>query len=323
MRADPVQRWRFNACKLFVSVGVSLLLMVPPDEAYAEVNSSVSNDEALVSVQIEQPSRAFGYVLGDVLIQRVQLPANTDSDLLLDSLPANERTGQWLERQAATIQSDKKHRPWLYLRYQIVNSPEELTTATLPALKLLVNEDGESDTEATLQVDTWSFTLGPITPEVVAETGDLLALRPDRQPEAIDITGPGLRIRYTTMALAALALGWLIWWLWRQRRDATRLPFAIAWQTIKKTGRQKADEQPNAWMALHHAFNDAAGQTVHAGSVGDLMTRQPWLQALSDRIELFYAASAARFFEQPARAQPFELHDFSRLLYQAEKRHAE
>jgi len=326
MRSDPIKPWRFRACRFYSSVGLSLFLIVSTNRLCAEVNSNALVNEAealVVSVRVEQPSRAFGYVLGDVLIQRVLLPASTDRASLLKRLPAIERIGQWLERQAVTIQPDKDNRLWLRLRFQVINSPTDLITANLPAIHLVVNENGRSDTDATLRIDAWPFTLGPLTPEVVAGTGDLLALRPDRQPVALDTADSVSRIQIIGMALAVVLLSWLAWWLWRQRRDATRLPFAIALQTIKKMGGRKADEHPDAWMAMHHAFNSVAGQTVHAGSVGDLMKRQRWLQVLNQPIEQFYTASAARFFEHPPRSQAFELHVFSQQLCRAEKRNAE
>ena len=267
------------------------------------------------STIVQQPPRAFGYVIGDVLEQRIRLEAG-GRKVVLAEIPPIQRVGQWLERLSSTLTTSDWDQHWLELQYQVINAPLELVTVSLPALNLAVI-DGEP-----LVVDAWPITISPLTPTVVAGSGELPLMRPDRAPVLADTRGAAQRLKYTSKALVATILGWFGWWLWRHNTDARRLPFSRALRDLRKLGIKQLDEKPHAWFALHHAFNDSAGRTINAGGIAELIQQQPWLKSLQSRIEAFYDASAARFFEQSTEPQPFALFEFGRALYLAEKQHS-
>jgi len=265
------------------------------------------------STVIEQPPRAFGYVIGDVLKQRVLLEIDNHSIELIE-LPPEQREGAWFERVSSEITSDKR---WLVLRYQIINAPTELTTATLPAIALPLT-DGTS-----LDVDAWPITIAPLTPRVVAGTGELPAIQADRSPILPNTTSTVHRLRIASIGLVATLLCWLLWWLWRRTADQRRLPYAAAFHAMRKLDTQQLNNAPDAWFTLHHAFNGSAGRTINAGSVSELIQHVPWLEPLQPRIEAFYSASAERFFADKSTPTSFALLELSKDLYIAEKQHAD
>ena len=53
---------------------------------------------------------------------------------------------------------------------------------------------------------------------------------------------------------------------------------------------------PEAWRALHHAFDRTAGRVVHTATLAALFERVPQLQSLRPEIEQFFAQSTALFF---------------------------
>lgn len=267
------------------------------------------------SVIVQQPPRSFGYFIGDVIEQHIRLQKD-GINLELTEIPPEQRVGQWLERLSSTPTISEQGQYWLALKYQIINAPSEPVSISLPALNLtLVN--GEA-----IAVNPWPITISPLMPAVESGNAALPLIRSDRPPALPDARETARRLKYSSMALVATLLSWLAWWLWRQHTDASRLPFARALQDMRRLDFNQLDEDPQAWFALHHAFNDSAGRTINGGTIAELIQQQPWLKSLQPRIEAFYAASAARFFEQAAEPQPLALFEFSKALCLAEKQHS-
>jgi mxaA protein len=266
---------------------------------------------------VEQP-RAFGRTVGDVLTQRILLQSGNE-DLSTVTMPSTGRIGVWLERRNPRIETDAEHRRWMVIDYQITNAPQTLTTITLPALSL-----------ATLEVPEWPVSVSPLTPQTAFGTGDLQEFRPDRRAP-LPATAPLRRQMMWALGLLALTLlAWFGWWQWRNAREAARLPFSKAYnemQRARKSGTDNpntTDAQTHAWLCLHRALNETAGQVVHAGTLPDLFARAPHLQPLQPQLERFYQHSGERFFASGSvdpRIDPgFPLLDLCRALYRAERR---
>ncbi|WP_250528207.1 hypothetical protein [Caballeronia sp. GAWG2-1] len=260
--------------------------------------------EQTVNATVEQP-RAFGHVLGDVLTQRVLL--STDGHDV--ALPSAGRVGVWFERRASRIVKDTQGRSWLVLEYQITNAAQALTNIELPALEL------RPAAGAVLRVPAWPISVGPLTPRASFRAGDLQALRPDRL--VIPVDDPAVHRRMIVMlALLLVTLAsWVAWWWWSSRRYARQRPFARAWRHI----RTDADANDDAWVHVHRALDETAGQVVHAASLPTLFVRAPYLQSMKPRLEEFYTRSQERFFVRDAAPAPFDLRDFARALYRAER----
>ncbi|APA87628.1 calcium incorporation protein MxaA [Paraburkholderia sprentiae WSM5005] len=272
---------------------------------------------AAVTALVQEP-RAFGYVLGDVLTQRVLLEAN-GRDVGAVTPPSVGRTGVWLERRPATLETDDHGRKWMVIAYQVVNAPQTLTQITLPALSLT------SAAGTQLQVAEWPASIGPLTPQTAFAAGDLQPLRPDRQAPMLDTAGWRRQIAWALGLLLATLLAWACWWWARNRRESARLPFARAWRRMQRLPEAPAAASSEAWVCLHRALNETAGQVVHAGSLSALLARAPYLQPLRAQLERFYHASSERFFRPAPNAfeNPGELslHGLCRALYRAERRH--
>lgn len=261
---------------------------------------------------VVQP-RAFGHVLGDMLTQRVLL-AHAGRAVEPAALPAADRVGLFLERRTPRIESDTQGQRWLVIDYQVINAPRALTAAALPALALATTAG------TTLAVAAWPISLGPLTPAAAFDQGDLRALRPDHAVEPRPTADIERQLRASAIALAALLLAWGGWWLGRNRREAQRLPFARAWQQLRRLD----EASPEAWLALHHALNATAGRAVHGATLARLLAEAPHLQPLQARLADFFRQSGARFFAVDASASApasFPLRELGRALREAERRH--
>ena len=264
---------------------------------------------------IEQPSRTFGYFIGDVLEQRIRMQSN-GMELELAELPTTERVGAWLHRLSSRLVEDEQGLRWLELKYQVINAPAELKAIALPALELALVGG------APLAIKPWPVSISPLTSAALPADVAATLMQPDRQPVLADSYLAATRLSLTGLALAVTLALWLGWWLWRRNADAIRLPFARAWHDLRKLDPSRLDEDPDAWFTLHHAFNDSAGRTVSRATIDELIRQQDWLRSFESRIAEFYLASAARFFEHGAQPRPFALIELGRDLYLAEKQHS-
>jgi mxaA protein len=287
---------------------IAALIAAPVAAAHA-----ASNDGATAVPAIVQQPRAFGYVLGDVLTQRVLLQAG-GNDMGAVTPPSVGRTGVWLERRPASFETDADGRRWMVIGYQVVNAPQTLTKITLPALTLT------SATGEQLQVAEWPASVGPLTPSNTFAAGDLQPLRPDRRAPLLATAGLRRQIAWALGLLLATLLVWAAWWGWRNQRESARLPFARAWRQMQRIQGAQAASSKDAWFCMHQALNETAGQVVHGGSLSALLTRAPYLQPLRAQLEHFYQVSAERFFKPAPSAAEFPLQALCRALYRAERR---
>ena len=262
-----------------------------------------------VAAVVAQP-RPFGYVVGDLLEQRVLLQAE-QYNVAVAVLPHPGRVSVWLERRQAHIAPDTQGRRWLVVEYQIINAPQNLTTVNIPAWAL-TTQSGEM-----LAVPQWPLSVGPLTARMVIGQGGLQELRADR-PAPVVPTGPIVRqIDLWSGAFVLVLLLWVGWLAWRNWRDARNQPFARAVREMQGV----SDDAPQAWQALHRAFDRTAGRVVQVSTLASLFERAPYLEPLRPRIEAFFAQSADYFFDGRVLRAPQPLHDLCGELRRFERRY--
>ena len=268
---------------------------------------------ANANTQIEQPTRSFGYFIGDVLTQKINL-GSEGSRIIEPELESGQRIGQYLFRMPSVIVHEGQSE-WLKLRYQIINVPTMTEVINLPALTI------KTASGDTFEVAPWQFMVSPLSSSDM-ENIDTLKILPDRSPLVLvkkqDYDIP----LYSLAVLSIVLLVWFAWWVLRQLNDSRTLPFAKAKRIINQLPNTQKDMQPEAWIALHHAFNDIAGKTISTDSVHDIFASAPWLNGFKEDIERFYVASAARFFQQVDSAQEVGVATLCDALYRLEKRQA-
>ena len=237
---------------------------------------------------VEQP-RSFGYVVGDLLTQRVLLELNGGA-FEPAALPRPERVSAWLERRAPRVESTSDGRRWLAVEYQVVNAPQALTLIHVPAWELRAKSGSE-----VLRIGDWPVSvspLTPLTPRSAFAKGDLEDLRPDRP--APSIAAEPIRraiVIWSSASILTLAI-WLGWWLWRNWRASGTQPFASALREIRRAG----EDAPEAWQALHRAFDRTAGRVTQMATLPNLFQRAPHLAPMRPKIEQFFQQSGERFF---------------------------
>lgn len=265
--------------------------------------------QSSIEATVQQP-RPFGYFIGDILTQRVLLEAAGRE--LEPTLPRAERVGVWFERRPARIETaDEDGKRWLVLEYQIVNAPQEVTTIELPSLEIR-----DAIGERALFVPALSIEVAPLTDS--ASSVDLAqALRADRASPHIATRPIWRRAIALGSACAVTLAAWLVWVGWRNWVARREQPFARAWVEL-----HALDElAPEAWQALHRAFDRTAGRVVQSGTLAALFQTAPHLSPLRARIEQFYVQSSELFFGGGLPDGALSVRELCRDLRQLERRH--
>lgn len=265
---------------------------------------------AATAATVEQP-RAFGHVVGDVLTQRVLLEAD-GRDLAAAALPRAERVGAWFDRRTPRIETAADGRHWLVVEYQLINAPQTLRRIVIPAWRLTSRTGGTP-----LEVPEWPLAVAPLTPNKTFDGDGLQALRPDRPAPRVDTAVPARRLAIASTLLALTLAAWLGWVLWRHRRALARQPFARALHEMRRLD----EAAPEAWRALHEAFDRTAGRVVQRASLPALFQRAPHLEPLRPAIEQFYVQSGERFFAAAEPREPLSVRALCRALCRIERRH--
>ena len=260
-------------------VAASLLIV-------ATFSSMAAAPEVAVSL------RDTGYMLGDLIEERIDvaLPAGTRIDP--DSVPLPGRVAPWLEVRHTELAPPRAGSQTLGVTYQIFAEAEEATRAPLPEVHLRLR--GADARELT--VPSRSFLLSPALPATLVDKDRELRPSPDPEhvPESPAITGA-----LASLAVALVAAAYLLW-----RYD--RLPFLPyapgpllrAWRSWRRRSRRAlTDEEETVLLRdLHGALNESAGETLYPSTLQRLFDRAPYLAPLRAEIERVFVASWQRFY---------------------------
>ncbi|HEY0680978.1 MAG TPA: hypothetical protein VGD45_01465 [Steroidobacter sp.] len=256
---------------------------------------------------VEQP-RPFGYVVGDLVTQRVLL---TTPELEFEpiTLPPVQRVNIWFERRAPRIETATAERRWLVVDYQLINAPQTVTTVQLPAWELETKAS-----KAKLKIPAAPISVAPLVPNVSSAE-----LRPDRQVSLIDTAPTRAMLLLWSIALGLTLAVWIGWLRWRNWRDSLDRPFARALRELQRID----DSRPEAWQALHRAFDQTAGRVLQLETLPALFERAPHLQPRRTEIERFFSQSSERFFGAGPPSDLVSVRGLCHELRRIERRHAQ
>lgn len=284
-----------------------LVALVATNAVAAQQSVSTSAAKRTVTATVEQP-RPFGYVVGDLVTQRVLL-TTPSLDFHPTALPPVQRVNIWFERRASRIESGSDGRRWLVADYQLINAPPTLTTISLPKWDMESKEGG-----IRLEIPAAPIGIAPLISSTPAGQ-----LRPDRQVSIIDTAPARTRLLLWSIALGITLAAWLAWLQWRNWRDSLDRPFARALHELRRVD----DSAPEAWQAMHRAFDQTAGRVLQIETLPSLFERAPHLQPQRTEIERFFAQSNERFFGAGLRSDALSVRALCSELRRIERRYAQ
>lgn len=270
--------------------------------------------------------RAFGYFLGDTLARTVEIETGPDDEIVTASLPRTGASTYWLEIRDIDTRS-KRHGDGrlhtLTLTYQSFYAPIDPKKVTIPPLEIAIRGPAGSETATIPPFTLIMAPLREIFPEKSGETSETF-LRADVKP------GPRRsgHVRTGALAAAGLSLALLLllardlaWWPFSARPAR---PFSRAAREIARALAEGGAGYRAALVALHRAFDRAAGHRLLASDVGKFLEAHPEHRETGTEVERFFTASRTVFFgeaerEGEMRLPPAELKQLAAALARQER----
>jgi len=277
---------------------------------------SVMRAAALVLSVAVLPARAFadeaiqavitlrdaGYLLGDLMEERIDWQAPPGFRLDPDSLPLPGRVAPWLEVRAARELSDAPPGGTaVVVTYQIFAEVEQTARVPIPGFSLRLR-DGKDMRK--LSVPEKTFLLSPLLPAALSDEDR--ELKPSPPPQPLPVRGLA-----TALAIAVLVtLAGAAWLLWIHDRlpflPRSPGPFARQWRRWRRRARRGFSSADQAVLLRdwHAALNESAGETLYASTLPRLFDGAPHLLALREPIEALFGRSWEFFYGVPGQAIP-------------------
>jgi mxaA protein len=238
--------------------------------------------------------RDSGYLLGDLIDERVDLALPSGMSLDPDSLPLPGRVAPWMEVRASSIERGvQAGEQSVIVRYQIFAEVEQAERVPIPAFKLRVRDGART---RIVEVPAKSFMLSPALPPTLGdEDRELKSAAP---PGQLPLRNAAFGISLSLIA-AALAAAYLLW-VHDRLPFLPRAPgpFARLWRSWRRRGRRGLSDDDGIALrhAWHAALNLAAGETLYPSTLPRLFVSAPHLQPLRTRIEELFEKSWQSFY---------------------------
>lgn len=272
-----------------------LAALLVPGAGWAEVRS----------VHVEEP-RAFGYFLGDLVERTAVIETARDDTIVPASLPRTGPSNYWLELKSVS-QSTKQHGDVavhrLKLTYQMFYAPIDPRKVTIPEMGLTIKTAAGNETATIPQFTAIMSPLREIFPEKSGETAETFL----KQDAPVPVRRSGFARTGALIAAAFSALFLLLlarhfaWWPFSHRptRPFSRAAREVA-QALSRTT-ERREGYRNALLAMHRAFDTAAGRRLLAADVDGFFSAHPEHAPSRSAVERFFDASRAVFFGEAPR----------------------
>jgi mxaA protein len=238
--------------------------------------------------------RDSGYLLGDLVDERVELTLPAGFSVDADALPLPGRVAPWMEVRRARVEAGQAPgQTAVVVTYQVFAEVEQAARVPIPPFKLRVRDGGQA---RTVSVPEKSFLMSPALPATL--TDEDRELKPSPVPQTLPLARTISVFAFGL--LAALACGVYLLWAYDRLPFLPRSPgpFARAWRHWRRRSRRPIAVTDRAVLLRdwHAALNQAAGETLYTSTLPQLFARAPYLEALREQVEGAFAASWKSFY---------------------------
>ncbi len=255
-------------------------------------------------MQIQEPERAVGYTVGDVLTRHITLSIKKPYKLIDESLPIIGYEKRYRGQPIGIDLSDIKHTSKdngkevihdLTLSYQVWSNKTVVKPGALPAEYLnLINLESKGKEVVKFRIPSFEFTISPIAvfgqikieDDMSKYRGPLLL---DNAPEK-----QRLKVLLTILALSLLGLLYMLGkHAWLPRMGG---PFAKSYREIRKLPNTPQDIQ-QAVASVHASLNATAGNSLFSDNLDQFLAKKPAFNAIKTEMQQFFGLSNQVFFE--------------------------
>jgi mxaA protein len=285
----------------------------------------------VVSLQIQDPERAVGYTVGDVLTRHLTLSIKKPYKLIDESLPIVGYQKRYRGQPIGIDLSDIKHTSQdngkevthnLTLSYQVWTNKTVVKPGALPAEYLhIINLESKGKEVVKFRIPSFEFNISPIARFGQVKIEDDMSKY--RGPLLLESAPEKQRLKILLSILALSLLG-LIYMLgkhtWLPRMGG---PFAKSYRQIRKQANTPQGIQ-SAVSSIHAALNITAGHSLFSDNLDDFLAKKPAFNAIKTEMQQFFGLSNQVFFEPNAQhrvgSEPLEwLTQFSRRCRDCER----
>jgi mxaA protein len=297
--------------KLLPKILFTLMLSLSTITAYALDSQLLPDIKAgVVTMQLQDPERAVGYTVGDVLKRHLSVTIKKPYKLIPESLPIvgyqKRYKGQLLGIDLGDIKHGSKDNGDsvthdLTLTYQVWTSKNVVKPGALPAEYLhIINVDSKGKEVVKFRIPSFEFNISPIAAFGQIKIEDDMSKY--RGPLLLDNSPQKQRLK-VLLTLLALSLLGLLYMLgkhaWLPRMGG---PFARSYREIRKLPNTPQGIQ-NAVSSIHAALNATAGNSLFSVNLDDFLAKKPAFKAIETEMAQFFGLSRQVFFEPNAQHQ--------------------
>lgn len=237
--------------------------------------------QAQPQIRADNPHE-YGWLLGDELVQRIEIDLPAGVTLDRASLPRPRAVDYWLDLRSIDLEETDGHAE-LTLHWQNFYSALAPDRREVPPSPLRLSDD----TEMTLP--GFVFVAAPLRP--ITDRSSPAQLLPDPPFRLIRTKRDNVIFAISAAIFLSVltVIGWTQAWWPFHRRPAR--PFTLAARAIARR-RQPALQR----RALHRALDAAFGRVLISADLPQFLAELPEYQSVADRLDAFFQASDAAFF---------------------------
>ena len=246
--------------------------------------------------------RDAGYLLGDLIEERIDLPLPQGARLDADSLPLPGRIAPWLEVRA--VREDAGTRPGgtqIVVTYQIFAEVEQTSRVPIPGFTVRLRTGNET---RMVSIPEKSFLLSASLPAALTDEDRELKPSPPPQPLPVQALAAALAIALSGMLACVAYLLWIYDRLPLLPRSPG--PCARLWRRWRGRVRRglSAEDEAVLLRDWHAALSECAGETLYTSTLPRLFDGAPHLAPLREPIEKLFVSSWGFFYGAPTQAVP-------------------
>lgn len=266
--------------------------------------------DGVVTMQIQDPERAVGYVVGDVLTRHIILRIKKPYKLIDESLPIIGYEKRYRGQTLGIDLSDSKHTfkdngdtviHDLSLSYQVFTNKTVVKHGALPTEYVnIINVNSKGKEVGKFRIPSFEFSISPIA--VFGQIKIEEDISQFRGPLLLDnhTLKQRLNMMLTVMGLSLLGLLYMLGkHAWLPRMGG---PFAKAYRHIRQQDNTPTGIQ-NAVSSMHDALNSTAGLSLFNGNLEAFLAKKSAFNAIKTELEQFFGLSKQVFFEPNAQHQ--------------------
>lgn len=288
-------------------LGLAILCLISfSHTVFAKKRELPTLDARYVSIEVTDPKRDAGYVVGDILNRKVTLTIKKPYQLVKESLPIigyehryrGKKSGiELVNISNVTTQGSDHETITLNLSYQVFKTDRVAKPAALRAEALKVRN---TKTKKVFQykLPDFTFRISPLS--VIGQVKLDQEMYPFTPPLTLDNSKVvlNLKILASILGLALLGLLYIFGsYAWLPKMGA---PFAKAYRDIKKMS-DSSEGIKEAVTKVHESLNKTAGVTLFSNNLDAFITLHPVFSPVKTEIEQFFGLSHQVFFEDASQ----------------------